>query len=87
MARRDFLVGNAELRGEDEKRWKLLYYISLDGAVYSIKIERVGSDGTLTEETGGLTYSHSEAEAWVKMLIKGTVTPLTLHEVVDDLME
>jgi len=85
MTERYFHVGNAELKSEDGEDFKLLYYIAVEKAAYGIKVERVGTDGSLTaEESKGLTNSYDEIEALAKTFMEGTVTPTHLHELVDD---
>ena len=85
MAGSYFHVGNAEMRSEEKEDFKLLYYIAVVGAAYGIKVEQVDTDGSLTmEESKGLTHSYNEVEALVKTFMKCAVTPITLHDVIDD---
>ena len=85
MEKRYFHVGNAELRTEEGEDFKLLYYIAENGEAYSIKIERVGTDGSMTmEESKGLTCSRDEIEALAKTFMEGAVTPTHLHEHIDN---
>jgi len=71
-------------------KWELNYkLIELDGA-YSIGIEKSGQGKAVKreiiyEETKGLTYNKQEAEAWLHKLAAGRVTPISLHDIVDDL--
>lgn len=54
-------------------------------AAYGIRVEKSDVAGiTSSEETFGLTHSYEEAEAWLQKLAAGRVTPLTLHDIVDD---
>jgi len=88
--KKEFLVGKVEATGEVMQEegvlWDFLYYIVQDGGAYSIKVDRVGADGTLSEETAGLTDSYDEAEALVKKLMEGCAAPTCLDAVVDRIM-
>ena len=85
MRGRYFHVGDADFKSEEGEAFKLLYYITVDGAAYCIKIERVGADGSLTmEESKGLSFSYEEIEALAKTFMDGAVTPTHLHDLVDD---
>ena len=84
--KQEFYIGKEGIVSEEGLAWDLLYYIVLKEGAYSIKVDRVGEDGTLTDETAGLTDSYNEAEALVKRLMKGSVTPVCLDQVVDRIM-
>jgi len=83
-------TAKAVLRDDFGGRWDLRYYVATienaDKVTYGIKIERDVQDEKNSEETMGLTHSFEEAEAWSQKLAAGLVTPLCLHEVIDDLM-
>lgn len=81
-------IDSSTLRGEEGTEWELKYYVGTletNPITYSIKIERCSPGETLTEETGGITTSYEEAEKWAKIMAKGSVTPISLHDIVDDL--
>ena len=72
-------------------KWDLNYkVINVDGA-YGIRIEK-SSQGLaakkeiIYEETGGITHSQQEAEAWLHKMAEGRVTPISLHDIVDELV-
>jgi len=65
--------------------WDLSYYIqtenSEDQTFYGIKIERTSS-----EETKGITKSYEQAEKWARAMAAGALSPLALHDYIDDLV-
>ena len=85
-----------ELTDEMGKKWELKYYVWGMNASYGIKIERCSKEietgqlgdasAKMSEETCGLTSSYEEAEKWVRSMADYTVTPFSLHAVVDDIM-
>ena len=87
-----FCVERVELAGERCGILELGYYVQAfcnngEQTVYGIKIEKTDTNGDISsEETYGLTQSCKEAEGWVRKLAAGTVTPLSLHAIVDDLV-
>ena len=86
---RDVRLEQAELADGEGGQWKLEYYIRIyEGAValevYGIKIKRIGPDGSLSEATPGLTHSYKEAKNWLKILAASKVTPLSLHDTIDE---
>ena len=86
-------IDRAEMKDENGTVWELGYYVrSFNDSgggqdVYGIKIERVNIPVGCkeSEETYGITRSFEEAEMWAKKMAAGTVTPVTLHDIVDDL--
>ena len=87
----DLRVGNSELKDETGNIWELGYYVRTFNeeqgqVVYGLKIERSDADNQkMSESTCGLTSSYEEAEGIAMQLLEGTVTPMSLHAVVDDL--
>ena len=82
------LVDKTELRDDTGNIWELGYYVteSQKEGIYGIKIERTSKNSvTETEETFGITISYEEAKEWAHMMAEGKVTPITLHDIVDDL--
>lgn len=94
-------VSEGSLQDETGFTWEMGYYvksISIDTAeggdslpvVYGIKIERVNQSQPIkqiiSEETDGITDSYEEAEKWAILMAHGGVTPLHLHDAVDDLV-
>ena len=68
---------------------ELEYYIQIfdddvGNTFYGIKIEKTEAGNRISEETCGLTHSYEKAECWVRKLAAGTVTPTSLHDIVDD---
>ena len=71
--------------------WELEYYVQIfddevGNTFYGIRIEKVGAEKSISEETCGLTHSYEEVEYWIRKLAAGTVTPSSLHDIVDDLV-
>ena len=84
-------VTTAEITDDMGKITKLGYYVCLfekDGypTAYGIKIESYSNGKFSKEETCGLTRSYEEAESWVRKLANGVTTPLTLHDIIDDMV-
>lgn len=95
-------AATAVLADEQGSKWELIYYVQIfDDAstgliTYGIKIERCCHGKNQknnqekiqlnSEETLGLTHSYEEAQSWAQKLANGAVTPVCLHDVIDDLM-
>ena len=83
-------IDRAEIRTEVGGVWELKYYVKEIGKVYGIKIERHSRQEeaeTVSEETEGITPSYEKAQKLAQKLARGMVTPISLHDVVDDLIE
>lgn len=78
-------IEKVNIQSETGSIWELKYYVQELGKAYGLKIERYAAGETVSEETCGITLSYEEAESMARKLAKGTVTPLSLHDVVDDL--
>jgi len=89
---KDYCIGRVELADQEADILDLGYYVQAfddtkGRVVYGIKIEKTDTIGnTSSEETWGLTYSYDEAEGWARKMAAGTVTPLSLFAITDDLM-
>ena len=85
------MLEKVKMHDESGGTWELGYFIQKfmgDDVVYGIKIEKRAPDGrNESQETCGLTTSYEEAEGWVRKMAKGQVTPIALHDIVDDFME
>ena len=85
------MIERADLQDEYGSKWELKYYVQSHAGekekTYGIKVERCGKDGMISEETFGVTASYEEAASWVRKMANGKVTPLTLHDVVDNFEE
>ena len=88
---RNIKVEDMTITDELGTKWELHYFIKvLKGQhgddVYGLKVEmRPGDDNeSFYEETEGLTYSYAEVEEWARRLASGTVTPMSLHALVDE---
>ena len=82
---------NIQLTDDGGVVWELEYYVQIfddgtENTFYGIKIKMTGAETSISEETFGLTHSYKEAECWVRKLAAGTVTPSSLHDIVDDLV-
>ena len=96
-------VDKMMIDNETGSTWELNYYVLEIGKAYGIKIERyaagdrdaAGDRATggkaateiVSEETSGITYSFEDAQKLARKLARGKVTPIGLHEVVDDLVD
>jgi len=85
MTSNNLLVERVKLTDENGIEWEIMYYVGTSEGAYSLGIERTGKDSTMVEETKGITHSYEQATTWLKTLVKGVVTPLSLHAIVDDL--
>ncbi|MBQ2825765.1 MAG: hypothetical protein IJF13_00965 [Clostridia bacterium] len=66
-------------------------YDGYDGNVlreyYSISVIRIGDDGTRDEKLlRDVSRSYSEAVSFYEKFVRGTVTPVTAEEIMDDLL-
>jgi len=80
---------NMQLTDDKGVVWELEYYVQIfneqvENPFYGIKIEKTGGEKRISEETCGLTHSYEKVECWVRKLAAGTVTPSSLHDIVDD---
>ena len=64
----------------------LVYYISVTGGLYGLKVEKRGKNGQLieTETTPAFTASHEEAARLARLFAKNSVPPCTLLEMTDE---
>ena len=91
--REDVKIVDSQFTDESGITWELRYYIKIyeegtDNAAYGIKVEKVNTNlnKKTSEETKGLTHSYKEAEELAQKLATCTVTPITLHSIIDDLI-
>ncbi|WP_167955020.1 DUF6514 family protein [Anaerosporobacter faecicola] len=91
------LIGEKKVELEDQREMVLLYYLieepskemsGKDGSsfLYGIKIEKQFGGIVESEEVEALSYSKEVVMQLINTLMECTVTPLTLIEVVDDLI-
>lgn len=92
-----YLVGNRELLDEECRQMNLGYYLieeerdeKANTSLYGIQITKQtvkrGSVRTEKESTPALSYSRSFVEKMIFRLMEGSVTPIALLEVVDDMV-
>ena len=74
---REVLIDQREARGEEGKSWRLGYYLLVD---------EVGSSGE-TAQVRHITTSRSRIEELLERLVRNLVTPVTLHDVVEDMVQ
>lgn len=82
-----------ELRLEDERSMKLDYclterYSETDQSkpYYGIRITKYLGDAVEHEEVTGISYSKEKVEGILQKLFKHEVTPISMVEIVDDLI-
>ena len=90
---RDGKAGMTKWTDTEGSEWEFIYYIltfenKTEPNTYGIKVERRSDKPAveMSEETGGLTFSYEEAESWVRIMEANAVGPISLHEIVDELV-
>lgn len=88
------LVGRREVI-VDKRSMQLEYYLIQESSVskesevksiYGIKIQKLFGEAIESDEVGGISYSKEVVLQLIDTLMKATVTPLTMVEVLDDLI-
>ena len=86
-------VGMSIITDIESNKCELGYYIlafgnETDPNTYGIMIKcrLCNSDREMLETTCDLTSSYDEAEGWVRMMAAREVGPVSLHEIVDELV-
>jgi len=91
MKKVDLLYSN-EVTLEDDRIMKLEYNITerknsdSEKPYYGIQVTKYVDGVCETEEIEGISYSREKVEAIIKILFQNTVTPVSMVEIVDDLI-
>lgn len=86
------LLYSKEVTLEDNRVMKLEYNITenqntdTDEPYYGIQIVKYLGENRETEEIEGISYSREKVEAIVKILFQNIVTPISMVEIVDDII-
>jgi len=93
MLKQVFLLFSNEVMLEDERKMKLDYsltekYSENDQTepYYGIQIAKHLGDDVETEEIAGISYSRDTVVCIIKKLLRHEVTPISMVEIVDDLI-
>lgn len=91
--RKEYLIGKAEVV-ENTEKIRLEYYMTEETrdvygvSLYGILIKKETREGNLvTREQGrenAITYSRAWIEKLIQILIRNTVTPMTMEEIIDE---
>ena len=86
------LLFSNEVTLEDDRIMRLEYNITENKSTdteepyYGIQITKYIDGNKEVEEIEGISYSRDKVEAMAKILFQNTVTPISLVEIVDDLI-
>lgn len=90
---REVLIEQREARGEEGKSWRLGYYLLVDEVgsggffceSYGVRVALLESGETA--QVRHITTSRSRIEELLERLCRNLVTPVTLHDVVEDMVQ
>lgn len=91
MRKKELLFWN-ELTLEDDRMMRLEYSLTENHSVdneepyYGIQIIKYIGDNLETEEVEGVSYSKDKVKSITKILYQYTVTPISMVEIIDDLI-
>lgn len=91
MKKKDLLFSN-EVTLEDDRKMRLEYNITENRTsesnepYYGIQIVKYLDGKSEMEEIEGISYSRDKVEAITKILFQNVVTPISMIEIVDDLI-
>ena len=84
---KDAIITSREITDTTGQLKQLYYYVKQFDSSYGIKITcKSDNSPTYSESTFGITHSYEQAVEWVTLMAANEVTPITLHDIVDDLM-
>lgn len=88
-----YLEGSRHIQVSAERQFELEYYLveepsaePFGSCLYSIQVWKTEKDQIVMEETGSISYSRDVVRQMIRMLIDNCVTPMSVLEVVDDLV-
>lgn len=93
--KKKYLIGTAQLEDTESGRMELEYYLleecrdtGVDITLYGIEIKKLIRENTAIrrekESAGAISYSKTYVEKMIRLLIKNTVTPMGMLEIIDE---